>query len=119
MASNDNPIILIDKANFNITIEGNSLPENPLKHYNDVFFYLNEVEAEKSTKMIQFNIKVELFNSSSIKTILEIFSRLNELKLIGIDHKINWFYIEDEEESREKGELVNAIVPVNIDFIPY
>jgi hypothetical protein len=119
MSSNDNPIISIDKSKFIISIEGNSLPENPLKHYNDIFYYLNEIEEEKSTKMIQFDIKVELFNSSSIKTILEIFSRLNELKPKGIEHKINWFYIKEEEESREKGELVNAIIPVNIDFISY
>jgi hypothetical protein len=58
------------------------------------------------------NIKLEYFNTSSSKCILDVFKKLETVG--GTNMTINWYYEEDDEDMLEAGEDYQAII--NIPF---
>jgi SiaC family regulatory phosphoprotein len=110
------PLIEINELENSITISGNSLPENPLTYYQPIFDYLNESKLAATAKHIVVNIDVDLFGSSSLKTIVEIFNILNQLEQLNITHHIDWYYEDKDEDTLEKGEMAASIIPVKISF---
>jgi hypothetical protein len=108
------PTITINEALHTISISGNSLPENPIAIYKPVFDYFNNLKTENKPAHIAITIDVELFNSSSLKTIIELFNALKELEANSITHNIKWMY--SDSESLEKGETAASIIPVDINF---
>jgi hypothetical protein len=63
----------------------------------------------------EVNIKLEYFNTSSSKCILDVFKKLETVK--GTDMTINWFYEEDDEDMLEAGEDYQAIISIPFKMI--
>jgi SiaC family regulatory phosphoprotein len=114
--TNFNPTINIDEIENCITISGNSLSENPIIHYQPIFDYLNNIKNNGTAKHIHVKIDVELFASSSLKTLVEVFAVLKDLESENITHDIDWLFNDTEDDNYEKGEIVSSIVAVNINF---
>ncbi len=114
--TNFNPTINIDEIENCITISGNSLCENPITYYQPIFDYLQKVKNHGTTKHIHVKIDVELFGSSSLKTLVEMFALLKDLESENITHNIDWLFNDAEDDNYEKGEIVSSIVAVNINF---
>jgi SiaC family regulatory phosphoprotein len=110
------PKINIVETEGEITISGNSLPENPIISYQPIFDYLNKVKQEKLIKNVKLKIDVEIFSSSSLKMIVEIFNLLNNLETNNITHSIEWLYAAQDEDTLEKAEMASSIIPVKIKF---
>ncbi len=55
------------------------------------------------------SINIEHFNTSSSKSILELFKTLDPLHKTGQDIVVNWFYEDDDEDIFEAGENYQAI----------
>lgn len=107
------PTIEFDYQNGSILIQGRSIPENSIEFYKPLVDRLDEYTNEPKEKT-SVNIKLEYFNTSSSKCILDIFKKLEKVKNSGSETVINWFYETDDEDMLEAGEDYQAII--NIPF---
>lgn len=107
------PTIEFDLQGGKLLIKGRSIPENSIEFYKPLVDkleeYLNAPQAQTEVK-----IKLEYFNTSSSKCILDVFKKLEKIKANGSDTTINWYYEEDDEDMLEAGEDYQAII--NIPF---
>ncbi len=98
-----------DKKVFSLT--GNSRPENPMQFYKPMFEWLNAFFEETSEKMI-FEVKMDYFNTSTSKILLdlfELFEKFAESK----DLHVIWYYQSDDEEMQEAGEELLDLVEIS------
>ncbi len=94
-------------------IEGRSIPENSIEYYKPLFEWLDAyVQAPKQKTVLE--VKLEYFNTSSSKCLVEIFRKLEKAQAHGYDVQINWFYEEDDEDMQESGEDFQEIIDVPI-----
>jgi hypothetical protein len=98
-----------DKKVFSLT--GNSRPENPMQFYKTMFEWLNAFFEETSEKMT-FEVKMDYFNTSTSKILLdlfELFEKFAESK----DIHVIWYYQSDDEEMQEAGEELLDLVELS------
>ena len=72
------PTIFFDIENLIFTIEGECRPENVLTFFQPILDWLDDLKVHAAqqnynSKVLQFNFKIEYFNSSSAKFIFTIF----------------------------------------------
>ncbi len=110
------------KIDFNpngyFLIEGESRPENVVKFYEPVLNWLREFSQNANGKKIEFDFKLEYFNSSSAKFIMDVFMELEKACKNGADILVNWFYDELDEDLLESGEEYEKLVEGPFKFIP-
>ena len=103
------PSIEFDSLQGLLEIKGRSNPENTLDFYRPLVAWVDEYvqnPAEKTT----VNIHLEHFNTSSSKSILEVFRALEPIhKASKGEIVVNWFYEDDDEDILEAGENYEAI----------
>lgn len=95
-----------------LEMKGKSIPENSLEFYRPVFEWLDQYNQSPKPET-QVMIKLEYFNTSSSKCLLDILRRLESLQLSGKSKVVvNWFYETDDEDMMEAGEDYQALVKV-------
>jgi hypothetical protein len=110
--SNKTPSIIFGSDTGILEIKGKSIPENSLEFYRPVFDWL-ESYAQSPAALTEFRIRLEYFNTSSSKCLLDIFRKLESISSSGKSKvKICWFYDADDEDMMEAGEDYKAIVNV-------
>jgi|688.fasta_scaffold1894407_1 hypothetical protein len=107
--------------NFNasegkIEITGRSWPEHALQVYEPAFKWLEEYFKNPATKTV-VNLKMEYFNTSSSKVVLDILKKIDQLSLIGKDVEINWYYEYDDPDLKEHGNMIKSILKSQINLI--
>jgi hypothetical protein len=65
----------------------------------------------------EVDVKLEYFNTSSSKCILDLFKQLEKLNQQNTEVKINWYYEEDDEDMAEAGEDYDAIIDLPFKMI--
>ncbi|HWZ21040.1 MAG TPA: DUF1987 domain-containing protein [Cytophagaceae bacterium] len=110
----DTPKVLLDKAKGIMEISGRSLPEDAAEFYQPILNWLTEYagQANPSTELV---IKLEYFNTASSKLILDVLSKLEEVK----GSKVAWYYYEDDEDMQEAGEEFSELVDVPFEYKTY
>lgn len=98
--------------------QGKSLPENVLKFYTQIFDWLNKFYDSNSIP-VTVNFKLEYFNTSSSKIILDIFVLLEERNSVKENIKINWHYKKDDEDMLEAGEEFADLVELPFEMIEF
>ena len=63
------------------------------------------------------NIRLEYFNTSSSKCILDVFKKLEAIHKSRNEVEVNWFYEEDDEDMLEAGEDYESIIRVPFNMI--
>ena len=102
------PSIEFDPDQGLLEIKGRSNPENTLDFYRPLVAWVDEYvqsPAEKTT----VNVHLEHFNTSSSKSILEVFKALEPIQKANREVVINWFYEDDDEDILEAGENYESI----------
>lgn len=110
----DTPNIILDKKNGVMEISGRSLPEDSAEFYKPVLEWIEKYASEVSPATV-FVFKLEYFNTSSSKLILDVLYALEDIKGI----KIQWFFNEDDEDMEEAGQEFSELVEIPFEFIPY
>lgn len=109
------PSIHFDATTGKLELKGRSIPENSVEFYkplNDwIDAYGKEPIAETSV-----DVKLEYFNTSSSKCILDLFKKLEAISGSKTKVVVNWFFEEDDEDMEEAGQDYQAIIslPFNI-----
>jgi hypothetical protein len=106
------PSIAFVSENGMLEIKGKSIPENSVEFYKPVFDWLDNY-SQSPAAQTEFSVKLEYFNTSSSKCLLDIFRKLESINTSGKSKvKVCWFYDADDEDMLEAGEDYRAIVKI-------
>jgi hypothetical protein len=105
----ETPTIFFDLDLGSLEIKGRSIPENPIEFYQPLFEALGRYEkmGKLSTSV---NIKLEYYNSSSSKCILDMLKKLETINENGNKVSVNWYYEEEDENMLLAGEDYRVII---------
>ncbi len=103
------PKVVFDAETGELLLEGRSIPENSVEFYIPLMewveAYSQEIKTETTVQM-----KLEYFNTSSSKCLLDLLRKLETISNRGNKVSVNWYFEEDDEDMMEAGEDYNAIV---------
>lgn len=107
------PSVLLNHNTHTLTFEGESRPENVTAFYTQIFEWIDAYDkylyfiTGNSTNKVKINceFKLEYFNSSSAKKILDIITALINIKKNNekLDLVIIWNYEEADEDMLDSG----------------
>ncbi len=101
-------------ANGILKIEGRSIPEDAAKFFKPLLDWTGDFTANE----IRVDIKLEYFNTSSSKFILEML-RLLENNPNNNNILVNWFYEEGDLDVLESGQYFESIIGIPFKYIEY
>lgn len=107
----DTPKIILDKGNQIFEISGRSLPEDSAEFYKPVIEWIANY-AKQPNSSTGFVFKLEYFNTSSSKLILDVLSALEDIEGM----KIEWCYMEDDEDMEEAGKEFAELVEIPFEY---
>lgn len=117
-ATDSTPAINLNKDKGLFEISGNSLPEDVTKFYNPVFDWLRKyIEEPNPSTLLVF--KLTYFNSASSKTIFSLLSLMENLLIKGALVKVDWCYMEVDEDTLDAGKEYAAMVKIPFTFKQY
>jgi hypothetical protein len=110
------PKLSFNRETGNFEISGRSIPENSIEFYKPLLDWLDEYidTPHENTNIV---VKLEYFNTSSSKCLVEIFRRLEKLQKDGAKANIKWFYDEEDEDMQESGEDFKEIIKLPIEMV--
>ncbi|MEQ9438596.1 MAG: DUF1987 domain-containing protein [Cyclobacteriaceae bacterium] len=111
------PDIFFDLELGNFEIKGRSIPENSVDFYSQVMQWLDEYEKAPSTQT-ELIVKLEYFNTSSSKCLIDVFRRLEKLHNHGSEVHVQWYYEEEDEDMKESGEDFRDLVKMPVALVP-
>lgn len=109
------PTVSFDSDSGKFLLAGRSIPENAVDFYKPVYKWLDDYVKE-APKSISLDVKLEYFNTSSSKCLLDVFKKVELLSKQGSSVEINWFYEEDDEDMLEAGEDYDVIIDIPFQF---
>ncbi len=110
------PTIEFNYGKGELVISGRSIPENSIEFYKPIIEWLELLKVSEKDKIV-LDIKLEYFNTSSSKCILDVFKKLEEIRGVGKDASIRWFFESDDEDMEEAGQDFSAIIKVPLELI--
>jgi hypothetical protein len=116
--SDKTPSINLDAQSGEMEFSGKSIPENSADLYEPVMEWVDkylETPAESTT----FVVKLEYFNTSSSKYLLEIFRRFEGLFKKGMKVAVQWYYELEDEDMQESGDDFRDILKIPVELIVY
>lgn len=102
------------------TIEGESYLEDSNYFYTPLINWLKEF-LETQDKKLTFNFKLEYYNTSSSKYIVEILLLLKKFERLGKQIEVNWYYNNATEDYQDDIEEVQDFIletGLQINLIP-
>lgn len=108
------PTVKFDGAAGTLELSGRSIPENSIEFYKPLLEWIDKYSSTPKAQT-NVNIKLEYFNTSSSKCILDVFKKLETVK--NTEMTINWYYEEDDEDMLEAGEDYQAIISIPFKMI--
>lgn len=110
------PSVSFNFENGIIELKGRSIPENSVEFYSPLNDWIAQYGNTPQTITV-FDVKLEYFNTSSSKCILDIFKILESINGKGTEVKVNWYFEKDDEDMEEAGEDYQAIIPLPFKMI--
>ena len=122
------PSIRLDRQKNHIEFSGDSRPENAKLFYAPVFnwiedyynhLYFLENQSSGNINKVTIDFKLEYFNSSSAKYIIDIFRAINKfsIDIPKIEIVFNWFHDADDDDLLDAGKEFVKITGVNLNFV--
>lgn len=115
-ASAKTPSIRFNGENGQLELHGRSIPENSIEFYKPLNDWLDRYGSSPCSITV-VDVKLEYFNTSSSKCILDLFKKLEKINGSGTEVKVNWYYEEDDEDMMEAGEDYQAIIKLPFTMI--
>ena len=97
-----------------LKIEGRSIPEDAASFFKPLLEWTKNFTSDE----IRVDIKLEYFNTSSSKFILEML-RLLENNTGNKNIVVNWFYEEGDLDVLESGQYFESIIGIPFKYIEY
>lgn len=110
------PTIRFDASQGIFEITGRSIPENSVEFYKPLVDWLERYKESPLEKTV-VHVKLEYFNTSSSKCILDVFKKLEAIHKAKNEVEVHWYYEEDDEDMLEAGEDYESIIRVPFKMI--
>ena len=110
------PSILLEADKGKIEFSGRSIPENSIEFYKPVVEWV-EKYLEEPNDRTTILIKLEYFNTSSSKSLYEIFKKFEGVFKSGKNVLVRWFYEQEDEDMQESGEDFRDILKIPFELI--
>ena len=110
------PTVNFDSSKGTLELKGRSIPENSIEFYKPLNDWIDAYAGSPQYSTI-VDIKLEYFNTSSSKCILDLFKQLEKLNEKNTQVKVNWYFEEDDEDMAEAGEDYQAIIDLPFEMI--
>lgn len=109
------PSIHFNAAYGVLELKGRSIPENSVEFYKPLNDWIDAYGKEPRPDTT-VDVKLEYFNTSSSKCILDLFKKLESISGNRTKVAVNWYYEQDDEDMEEAGQDYQAIIslPFNI-----
>jgi hypothetical protein len=117
-ATETTPKVHFDSVENNLEISGCCVPENGMEFYAPLYNWLDSYLMSKPSQ-INVNIRLDYFNTTSSKCILDFLFRLQRYKNEKVDLQINWFFQDGDDDLEEAGLNYSEIVKIPFALIPY
>ncbi len=98
------PEIFFEPEKHFLFIKGESYPENTVEFYAPMFEYVKKYLDGPDALPLTVNVDLIYFNSSSSKTLINLFDLLDNAAKQGRKVAINWIYEADDADNLEFGE---------------
>lgn len=105
------------KVSGELRMEGRSIPENPVGFYEPIMKWINDL-PKLHLKNIVFNVKLEYFNTSSSKILMQMV-RLLEKYMDESSVKIIWHYNSVDQDMFDSGKDYQSITRIPFEFVEY
>ncbi len=114
----DSPYVLFDSNEGFGEISGKSFPPDVSEFYTPLiqWFELFKYELNNS---FELNIKFDYVNTASLKLLMDLMFKLEEVVNEGKRIIIKWFYPDDDLEMLEIGEEFSKIIKLDFEYISY
>ncbi len=124
--TNDSPEVKFDTTTYRFSIIGESRPENAGKFYDPIINWLTEFEnilywrkheMKDNSSTVVFVFKLDYFNSTSAKHIMDILLMIK--RFIGQGYKVNveWQYDKYTEDMLDAGTEFSNMIGLNFKFV--
>ncbi len=117
----DSPEVLLDRNKGLIKLSGRSLPEDAKSFYKPIMDWVINYAKNNIKQNTKVIFQFEYINSSSSKMVLELlelFKQIFEAKNENV-LKIEWRYLDDDEDMLEAGEDFEERAGVKFNFVCY
>ena len=109
------PSVVLDATLGRFEIEGKALSENCGTLFTDVISWLEEY-SKAPNAVTRFQFKLDYFNITSSKRILNILFVLEEMAKSGYDVAIDWWYHNNDDKMYEVGHDFATMVNLPFNF---
>lgn len=103
------PEIVLDPSQKIFEIQGRSIPENSVDFYKPVMQWMDAYRHKPNDKT-RLVVRLEYFNTSSSKCLIDILRKLEKIYLDGKEVELEWYYEEQDEDMKESGEDFKEIL---------
>jgi hypothetical protein len=110
------PEIQLDSVSGYMHLTGTSIPENSEEVYRPVLNWLKSYATKPAGKS-NLDVRLDYFNTSSSKFLMEILRLLKQIKDAGHEVTIRWFYYEDDPDMLEAGQDFMDIVGMDMEMV--
>lgn len=110
------PAVSFDCTSGILELKGRSIPENSVEFYKPLNDWIDSYGARPCNETT-VDIKLEYFNTSSSKCILDLFKKLERINKNGTEVRVNWYFEQDDEDMEEAGEDYQAIIKLPFKMI--
>lgn len=98
------PEVRLDTNTGNLSMSGESYPEDASAFFGPVFQAVSEYVSPSNGQSLTVEMRFIYFNSSSAKAIMNLFQMLEEAAEGGTVIVINWYFDPDDDMMEEMGE---------------
>ena len=91
-----------------MSLKGRSIPENSIDFYKPLLEWV-ESNVGESESSVAISVKLEYFNTSSSKCLMDLFKRIEK---VAPQASVDWYYEEEDEDMLEAGEDYDAIIDI-------
>lgn len=125
-STDDSPEVNFDPTTNILSISGESRPENAGKFYAPIIEWLTSFEGllywrkhemKDNTSAVVFKFKLDYFNSTSAKNIMDVLLVLKKYVDQGYKVNLEWHYDKYSEDMLDAGNEFSKMVGVNFSFI--
>ncbi|MCH8316935.1 MAG: DUF1987 domain-containing protein [Bacteroidetes bacterium] len=114
----DTPAIIFNADSGVLELSGRSLPEDAAEFYQTALDWLDSY-SEKPNAKTNIIFKLEYFNTSSSKLILDLLTKLEDLHNNGTQAMVVWYSHSDDEDMQEAGEEFAELIEIPFTYKTY
>jgi len=118
----NSPEVHFDPDNNRFEIRGESRPSNVYAFYDELIRWVDEYSVYLSgpherEDIVEFNLDLNYFNSSSAKYILDLCKKIAVLRSSGENARIRWHYESDDNDMLEVGREMSRMARIPFDYV--